>query len=218
MADGLKEVRKSLQVNLELQHDTATHAHVERLAKCIDRGVEITAKSFRKIRRQVRDLRAVAKTLDPSTDCSKKRQATFDQLRERFDQKRDLVSQHMAGMMERFKVGLFAGGDDLDIPLDNLAQERWFKKPKSHSRRITGRRHAGVRIVQEGPTMMLALDAHVYHPHPFLLSELQPYYQAQIPEEQKAAMHRRKIMRKARSKKKLKLLLKDLELRYLTES
>ena len=66
--------------------------------------------------------------------------------------------------------------------------------------------------------MMLALDAHVYHPHPFLPSELQPYYQAQIPEEQKAAMHRRKIMRKARSSKKLKLLLRDLELRYLTES
>ncbi len=43
--------------------------------------------------------------------------------------------------MESFKPGLFVGGDDVDIPEDNLALERWFKnlkKPrKAHSRAST---------------------------------------------------------------------------------
>ena len=47
---------------------------------------------------------------------------------------------------------------------DNLDLERWFRLPKRHERRIHGRRHAGIRIVQDGPTLVLALDAHVAHP------------------------------------------------------
>ena len=43
---------------------------------------------------------------------------------------------------------------------DNLDLERWFRLPKGHERRIHGHRHAGVRIVQEGPTLVHALDAH----------------------------------------------------------
>ena len=45
------------------------------------------------------------------------------------------------------------------MPRDNLDLERWFRVPKGHERRIHGRCHAGVRIVQEGATMLLALDA-----------------------------------------------------------
>jgi 2,3-bisphosphoglycerate-independent phosphoglycerate mutase len=37
--------------------------------------------------------------------------------------------------------------------------ERWFRLPKSHERRIHGRRHAGVRLVQTGATLVPALDA-----------------------------------------------------------
>ena len=33
---------------------------------------------------------------------------------------------------------------------DNLDLERWFRLPKSHERRIHGRRHAGIWIVQDG--------------------------------------------------------------------
>ena len=73
----------------------------------------------------------------------------------------------MGRVMASFKPGLFAGGDRGDWPGDNLDLERWFRLPKGHERRIHGRCHAGVRIVQEGATMMLALDAHRHHSQPF---------------------------------------------------
>ena len=218
MFNALKQVRKSLQSNIDLKRDTPSHRLVERLAKCIDRGFERVKGAFEEIRQRVEEIRAIGKTLDPGTGSSEERQKAFEELRGSFAQKRaDPISQHMAGVMERFKEGLFAGGDDIDIPQDNLEEERWFKKPKSHERRITGRRHTGTRIVEEGATMMLALDAHVSHPQPFCTEDLKPYRTAEVPESQKAAIHRRKIMRKARSRRNLKLLLTDLELRYLTD-
>ena len=216
MRDALKKVRRSLQVNLDLGRDIPSHGHLRRLAGCIDKGLEATADQFKHIRRAVKQVKAVEKTLDPQEGKSKEREQAFDALREQFSGKQDAVSQHMAKVMESFKPGLFSGGDDVDIPEDNLELERWFRNPKSHERRIHGHRHTGTRIVQEGPTKMLALDAHWSHPHVFSPLELQPYYDAQMPESQKAAIHRRKIMRKARSKKKLKPLLKNLERRYFS--
>ena len=103
--------------------------------------------------------------------------------------------------MASFAAGLFAGGDVLASLHDNLDLERWFRLPKGHERRIHGHRHAGVRIVQEGPTLMLALDAHLAHPEPFTADDLRPYQDASAPACQDEAIHRRKIMRKARSKK-----------------
>jgi hypothetical protein len=86
--------------------------------------------------------------------------------------------------------------------------------PKSHERRIHGHRHAGVRIVQEGPTLVHALDAHAAHPEMFTVEDLLPYRTAQEPQCQKQALDRRKIMRRARSKKTRPQLLADLERRY----
>ena len=86
--------------------------------------------------------------------------------------------------------------------------------PKSHEWRIHGHHHAGVRIVQDGPTLVLALDAHAAHPGPFNADELLPYRTARLPPCQREALNRRKIMRKARSKKKRPILLADLERRY----
>ncbi len=57
--------------------------------------------------------------------------------------------------------------------------------------------HARVRIVQDGQT----LDAHIAHPGPFTAEELLPYRTAREPPGQPDALNRRKIMRKARSKK-----------------
>ena len=85
---------------------------------------------------------------------------------------------------------------------------------KGHERRIHGHRHAGVRIVQEGPTLVLALDAHLHHPEPFTETELSPYRTATAPISEQQAIARRKIMRKARSSKKRSLLLEDFETRY----
>jgi hypothetical protein len=71
-----------------------------------------------------------------------------------------------------------------------------------------------VRIVQEGPTLVHALDAHHTHPEPFGVDDLLPYRWARAPACQRQAIHRRKVMRKARSKTKRPKLLADLERRY----
>ena len=47
----------------------------------------------------------------------------------------------------------------------------------------------------------LALDAHMTHPEPFIAHDLEPYQDASAPPCQVEALHRRKIMRKARAKK-----------------
>ena len=62
--------------------------------------------------------------------------------------------------------------------------------------------------------MVHALDAHAAHPEPFTVTDLLPYRRAREPLCQQQALHRRKIMRKARSKKKRPLLLADMERRY----
>jgi hypothetical protein len=120
----------------------------------------------------------------------------------------------MAQVMLSFVAGLFVGQGMVEAIRDNLDLERWFRLPKSHERRIHGHRHAGIRIVLEGPTLVHALDAHAAHPEPFGAGDLLPYRTAQEPPCQKEALHRRKIMRKGRSKKKRPLLLAELERRY----
>jgi hypothetical protein len=120
--------------------------------------------------------------------------------------------------MGSFEPGLFAGGDLLVLPQDNLDLERWFRNPKGHERRIHGHAHAGVRIVQEGPTLVLALDAHLAHPEPFTVEDLQPYADAMAPPCQEEAIHRRRIMRLARSTKTRSALLTELEARYQNTS
>ena len=130
----------------------------------------------------------------------------------------DSICQHMGRVMGSFKRGLFAGGGRADLPRDNLDLERWFRLPKGHERRIHGRCHSGVRLVQEGATMMHALDAHRHHPEPFTQQELCPYRDAQIPKSQKEATRRRKLMRTARSTKTRASLLRSLEKRYADSS
>ncbi len=97
---------------------------------------------------------------------------------------------------------------------DNLDLERWFRLPERHERRVHGRRHAGIRTVQDGPTLVLALDAHVAHPGPFTADDLLPYRTAREPPCQREALNRRKAMSKARSKKKRPILLAELERCY----
>jgi hypothetical protein len=120
----------------------------------------------------------------------------------------------MVQVMTSFLAGLFVGEGTWEQIRDNLDLERWFRLPKSHERRIHGHRHAGIRIVLEGPTLVHALDAHDAHPGPFTIDDLLPSRAAREPPCQALALNRRKIMRKARSKKKRPLLLADLERRY----
>jgi hypothetical protein len=166
------------------------------------------------LREYVADLKEIDATLDPEQGSSASRQEKFETLADRFQGQTDPIHQHFARIMLSFLAGLFVGGTKFAQVRDNLDLERWFRLPKSHERRIHGHRHAGVRIVQEGPTLVHALDAHASHPGPFTVEDLLPYHAARPPTSQTEAVNRRKIMRKARSKKKRPVLLAELERRY----
>jgi hypothetical protein len=188
---------------------------LKRLAGCIDRGREVARETLTQVGHYVQDLRVVDALLRPSDDATgEEREAQFVSLWQEWEASVDLMHQQFAKVMNSFEPGLFVGGEGADFPADNLDLERWFKRPKGHARRIHGRRHAGVRLVQQGPTLMLALDAHVHHNGPFTVDDLEPYRHSRVPASQQEAVERDRIMRKARSRKKRSVLLADLEKRY----
>jgi hypothetical protein len=156
----------------------------------------------------------VAATLEPGAEDISERQEQFEALIDRFEATEDPIHHGMAAVMLSFLDGLFVGEEEYEAIRDNLDLERWFRLPKSHERRIHGHRHAGIRLVLEGPTIVHALDAHVTHPGPFTVDDLLPYRTAREPACQTQARNRRAIMRRARSKKKRPLLLAELERRY----
>ena len=187
-----------------------------RLAGCIDRGLDIARDALQQVGHYAKDLQAVDDTLKPNdTITGQERETQFLLLWQQWESSADPVQQHFAKLMGSFEPGLFVGGEAADFPMDNLALERWFKGPKGHERRIYGRRHTGVRIVRQGPTLMLALDAHVHHEAPFTVDDLASYGDARVPASQQEAVERGKIMRQARSRKKRPLVLANLEKRYL---
>ena len=190
---------------------------MKRLAGCIERGLRQVQAAQEELRPQVEDVRKVAATLEFANGSAAQRQALFAALREDFQASSAAHQQHLGKVMASFEPGLFIGSDGTDWPQDNL-DERWFRLPKGHERRIHGHRHAGVRIVQEGPTLVLALDAHRERHGPFTAAELHPYRHSTPPPGQRVAIHRRKIMRRARSTKKRPLLLAELEHRYRVDN
>jgi len=153
--------------------------------------------------------------LDPSQGSVKQRKRRFHTLKRRLKRSQDAVRMQMAVVMVGFVAGLFAGPEVDQEIRDNLDLERWFRLPKGHERRIHGRKHTGVRLVQEGATLMPVLDAHKGREEPFQAEELLGYEDAQPSEQEQEAMHRRKVMRRARSTKQRPVLLAELERRYL---
>jgi len=204
MAEALTEVRESLQRNLDLHKQGPAHEQLEQLAKCIDKGLEEVKAEQQAVKEQVQEIQRVAATLDVESGSVEQREKQYKQLQTEYEQKGGDFYGAMAKLMLAWSVGLFLkialkAGEKM--PVDNLDLERWFRNPKGHERRIHGHKHAGVRIVQEGPTLVLALDAHLEHDRPFTAEDLLPYRHAQPPKDQQEAMQRRKVMRKARSKK-----------------
>ena len=189
-----------------------------RLAGCIDRGRSLVREAHKQVEVYVETIRCVDSTLDPASDSWAIRKRIYETIGSGLLDEEDSIRQQMGRVMASFKKGLFVGGGRSDLPRDNLDLERWFRLPKGHERRIHGRSHAGVRIVQEGATMLLALDAHRHHPQPFTEEELRPYRDAVAPESQKEAIRRRKVMKTARSTRKRGSLLRDLEERYAASS
>jgi hypothetical protein len=167
------------------------------------------------IKEYVKEVKRVEATLDPNKGSSKQRKRRFGQLRRRLERSGDPVRIQMAVVMVAFTAGLFCGPEVDQEIRDNLELERWFRLPKGHERRIHGRKHAGVRLVQEGATLMPALDAHKDREEPYKAQELLDYKNARPPKQEQEARHRRKVMRRARSKKQRPILLAELERRYL---
>jgi hypothetical protein len=189
---------------------------LKRLVGCIDRGLAVARDALEQGGLYAQDLQAVDGILRPSDAAlGEERAARFISLQQAWQSSTDAVEQHFAKIMSSFEPGLFVGGEAADVPADHLDLERWFKGPQGHERRMHGHRHAGVRIVWQGPTLLLALDAHVHHDSPFTVEDLEPYGHARVPESQQQAVERGKIMRQARSRKKRPVLLADLEKRYL---
>jgi hypothetical protein len=178
--------------------------------------LQAVAAEQEQIKEHVKEVKRIEATLDPGKGSSKQRKKRFQRLRRRLKRSGDPVRMQMAVVMAAFVVWLFAGPEVDPEIVDNLDLERWFRLPKGHERRIHGRKHAGVRLVQEGATLMLVLDAHKGREAPYKAEELQGYKDAKAPKEEQEALHRRKIMRRARSKKRRAALLAELEQRYLS--
>ena len=214
MAEALNEVRASIERNLEREEGGFAEEQLGRLAGCIEAAWTKSKEQQEVIREYVGVIAEVAATLEPGTEDITERQEQFEALIDRFEATEDPIRHGMAAVMLSFLDGLFVGEEDYEAIRDNLDLERWFRLPKSHERRIHGHRHAGIRLVLEGPTLVHALDAHAAHPEPFTVDDLLPYRAAREPPCQTEARNRRTIMRKARSPKKRPLLLAELERRY----
>ena len=101
---------------------------LNRLARCIDRGRDVSRDALEHVGRYAQDLQAVHTTLRPSDAVTaEERQAQFLSLQEAWQSSTDAVHQHFAKMMSSFEPGLFVGGEAADFPTDNLDLERWFK-------------------------------------------------------------------------------------------
>jgi len=170
------------------------------------------------VKERVEDIRQVAATLDPDRGSVQQRRAFFRSLQRRFQRSDQPQRQAMAQTMNAFAPGLFVGEDVPEFPRDNLDLERFFRGPKGHERHIHGHRHAGVRIVVEGPTLVVALDAHQHYPTVFRAEDLRPYADTPIPPSQGQALQRHRVMRQARSATQRPLLLQQLEERYQDSS
>jgi hypothetical protein len=203
MLEALWDVQESLdRVASSGKVGPAFHL-LKRLKGFIDRGVADQQESFTRVREYTDQVRQVMDLLtDQDGPPLAERESQFAAKIEAFQCfAGDVVYSHFAKVMTSFQPGLFAGADMTSHPRDNLDLERWFRSPKSHERRIHGHRHAGVRIVRDGPTLAPTLDAHASHPGVFTRENLFPYRMASPPPSQLASQQRHGIMRKSRSKK-----------------
>ena len=188
---ALGEVQDSIKRCLNSAYGTSDRPHALRdLNDCIARGRLAVADDLKDVREKTIRIKEIWQLLQPETDVSWKRHSDFDRLAAQLAESTDPMDRHMGNTMQSFEPGLFAGAGDAELPVDNLDLERSFRLPKSHERRIHGRAHAGVRIVQQGPTLLFALQAHQRHPAPFEREQLVAYLDTPIPEGAELAISR----------------------------
>jgi hypothetical protein len=203
MLEALGDVQKSLARVAAYGKSGPEIDLLARLKGFIDRGVDDQRESFTRVRQYTRQVRQVMDFLTREADLPLvKRKSRFAAKLDEFQRREDDgVYVHFGKVMASFRPGLFVRAKLASCPRDNLDLERWFRGPKSHERRIHGHRHAGVRIVRDGPTLIPTLDAHASHPGVFSREDLFPFRFASPPSSQVAANQRHAIMRKSRSKK-----------------
>lgn len=199
---ALEEIRDSLRKLLALQRKAVIDPWLARLANYIDLGLTLYDDHKSEVMEGTRLVRLAVSFLESGSKPYKKRKMHFRRLAKQLSKSKESIKITMGKMMLRFCDGLFAGGDDLDFPADNLALERWFKNPKGHSRRITGNLHVGTKSVYEGPTLIPTLDAHLEMENPLTYNDLCKYIDAQVPVSEKEATERKRTMTRAASKKK----------------
>ena len=203
MVDALADVQESLARIAASGKSGPAFSLLDRLKGFIDRGVAGQQETFSRVRGYTDQVREVVEILsvDEGGSLSCRAPLFAAKLAEFESYADDKIYQSMAKMMTSFEVGLFAGVELSEYPYDNLDIERWFRGPKSHERRIHGHKHAGIRIVREGPTLIPTLDAHAQHPGVFRERDLTRFANATAPVSQLASQERHKIMKKSRSKK-----------------
>ena len=216
MVDALADVQESLGRIAASGESGPAFLLLDRLKGFIDRGVAEQQDTFTRVRAYTVHVREVVEILTVEDgDSLVGREPLFAaKLAELQSFPEDKICHGMTKMMTSFQAGLFAGSDLAGYPQDNLDLERWFRGPKSHERRIHGHKHAGIRIVREGATLIPTLDAHAHHPGVFTEQDLAGFATATAPASQLASQQRHGIMKKARKKKRL-ILLKQLETRLL---
>jgi hypothetical protein len=84
------------------------------------------------------------------------------------------VQQPCATLMSSCEPGGVVGSEAAAFPTDHVDFERCCKGPTGHARRLHGPRHAGVRMVRQGPTLMVAREAHGHHEEPLTVDALLP--------------------------------------------
>jgi hypothetical protein len=173
MAEALGDGRASLQRHLDTNRGGRAHTHLQRLAAGIDHGVAKGQAAHHVVRQQGQEIARVAAPLTGAHSAATEREGQCTRLPEAFAGLAPPFSRHVAGGMASVAAGLFVGGDTRPGLQENFALARWFRNPKGHERRLHGHRHAGGRIVPEGPTLLRALAAHVTHPEPCTAHDLE---------------------------------------------
>jgi hypothetical protein len=200
MAQALDAICDVLEQTFQ-QPTTPISSKLRRLYRYIQKGLALYHQDSSQIAEYIETITRVWKTLDSSQGKLTERRAQFDRIRTQCAKSHEPINVTMSTVMKNFAPGLFVGSDDEELPGDNLDLERWIKRPKGHERHLHGHEHVGRRLVYEGPTLLPAFDAHLTRTGPFLYHELLPYVDVDVPESQRKAVERHRIMAKASSKK-----------------